>query len=67
MKNYSIVFKSVYTKDSFCDYLRKNYITFDVSGYYDNGYYVSVLCTPSTAAEIDTFLDSILSEDSEYI
>jgi len=63
MKNYNIVFHSVYTKDSFCDYLRKNYITFETSAYYDNGYYVTVLCTPSTADELNDYLDRLFEEE----
>ncbi len=58
MKNYNIVIKDYYAKEMLIDYLRKNYITFNSSEYYDRGYYIGVYCTPETVTEIDNFLDS---------
>ena len=66
MKNYNIVFHSSYTKDTFCNFLRKNYIAFNTSEYYDNGYYITVSCTAATADEINNYLDSLLTADTEY-
>ena len=67
MKNYSIVFDNVYTKDRFVNYCKANYIYCETSGYYDRGYYVAVLCTPETAKELDGFIDSILADDLEVV
>ena len=66
MKNYSIVFDNVYTKDRFVNYCKANYIYCETSGYYDRGYYVAVICTPGTADELNNYLDTLLELDTEF-
>ena len=59
MKWYNIVFSNYYSKEVFINYLRTNYITFEVSGY-DNGYYINVYASPATVEELNNYIDNYI-------
>lgn len=58
MKNYSFETSFRSLKDELCTFLRKNKITFELSG--DKGFwYFSINCTPQNAQKINAFIDSV--------
>ena len=60
MRWYNIVFENYYSKELFVEYLKSNYITFETSGYYDNGYYIKVYASTETIRELDNYIDNYI-------